>query len=128
MASDAAQETFVAAFANSSAGDVSGNVELGRPPDGIHDRAQMEKHGRQQFDHAKALFDSADAEVLAGRVHFDFWKLSVHADGERRGLRRIQGKHRKGLDEAHLYVPSDRCSSSAFAVGILRDIEKKRTH
>ena len=45
---------FVAAFANANCGDVSGNVELGHIPDGVHDRAQMEKHGRQQSDVARS--------------------------------------------------------------------------
>ena len=54
---------FVAAFANANCGDVSGNVELGHIPDGVHDRAQMEKHGRQQFDVALQLLDSATEEV-----------------------------------------------------------------
>ena len=56
-------ETFVAAFANANCGDVSGNVELGHIPDGIHDRAQMEKHGRQQSVAARQLFASASEEV-----------------------------------------------------------------
>ena len=43
-----ASEMFVAAFANSNCGDVSGSVELGHIPDGVHDREQVEKHGRQR--------------------------------------------------------------------------------
>lgn len=54
---------FVAAFANANCGDVSGNVELGHIPDGVHDRAQMEKHGRQQFEVAEPLFQTATEEV-----------------------------------------------------------------
>lgn len=64
-----AQETFVAAFANANCGDVSGNVELGHIPDGIHDRAQMEKHGRQQFEVAQQLFTSASNEVTGPVAH-----------------------------------------------------------
>ena len=60
-------ETFVAAFANANCGDVSGSVELGHIPDGVHDRAQMEKHGRQQFEVAERLFQTATEEVT-GRV------------------------------------------------------------
>jgi neutral ceramidase len=44
----------VAAFANANCGDVSGNVELGRIPDGIGDRARMQKHGRRQFEAASS--------------------------------------------------------------------------
>jgi neutral ceramidase len=62
-ADHSAQETFVAAFANAHCGDVSGNVELGHIPDGVHDQAQMEKHGRQQFDVAQQLFATAAEEV-----------------------------------------------------------------
>ena len=62
-ADHSAQETFVAAFANANCGDVSGNVELGHIPDGIHDRAQMQKHGRQQFEVAQQLFATASEEV-----------------------------------------------------------------
>lgn len=64
MGSDVGQEAaFVAAFANANCGDVSGNVELGHIPDGINDRAQMEKHGRQQFEVAERLFEAASEEV-----------------------------------------------------------------
>jgi neutral ceramidase len=62
-------ETFVAAFANANCGDVSGNVELGHLPDGVHDRAQMEKHGRQQFEVAARLFDTASEEVAGPVEH-----------------------------------------------------------
>ena len=68
MGSDPGQpDAFVAAFANANCGDVSPNVELGHPPDGVHDRAQMEKHGRQQFEAAFQLFQKA-TEVLTGPV------------------------------------------------------------
>lgn len=52
-------DTFVVAFANANAEDVSGNVEYGQRPNGIDDIAHMQKHGRQQFDKAKQLFDTA---------------------------------------------------------------------
>lgn len=38
-----APETFVAAFANAIAGDVSGNVELGHIPNGTDDKQKMQK-------------------------------------------------------------------------------------
>jgi neutral ceramidase len=80
-------ETFVAAFANANCGDVSGNVELGHIPDGIHDRGQMEKHGRQQFEVAKGLFQTAGEEVTGPVEHrqtrVDFSNVAI-ATGEAR--------------------------------------------
>ena len=79
------QETFVAAFANANCGDVSGNVELGHVPDGVHDRAQMEKHGRQQFEVAQRLFANASEEVSGPvghrhtRVDFSSFRLGPAA-------------------------------------------------
>ena len=52
--------------------------------------------------------------------------FSAHADGERRGLHRIGGWRPKGLGETRLEVPSVRRGTSAFAVGMLRDIERER--
>jgi neutral ceramidase len=62
-------DTFVAAFANTSAGDVSGNVEFGSIPNGIDDIEHMQKHGRQQHEKARQLFNSA-SEELRGNVDF----------------------------------------------------------
>lgn len=53
----AAQKTFVAAFANSNCGDVSGNVEFGAIPDGIHDKEHMQLHGEKQYMAAKDIFE-----------------------------------------------------------------------
>ena len=80
-------ETFVAAFANANCGDVSGNVELGHIPDGINDRAQMEKHGRQQFEVAERLFQTA-SEELAGPIEYrharvDFSHVTIGSGGSR---------------------------------------------
>jgi neutral ceramidase len=60
-------ETFVAAFANANCGDVSGNVEFGHVPDGVADRARMEKHGRLQFEVAERLFRTAKEDVTGRR-------------------------------------------------------------
>eukprot|EP00747_Dinoflagellata_sp_TGD_P154880 gnl/TRDRNA2_/TRDRNA2_177537_c0_seq1.p1 gnl/TRDRNA2_/TRDRNA2_177537_c0~~gnl/TRDRNA2_/TRDRNA2_177537_c0_seq1.p1 ORF type:complete len:722 (+),score=82.00 gnl/TRDRNA2_/TRDRNA2_177537_c0_seq1:59-2167(+) len=60
-------QTFVAAVANSNAGDVSGNVEYGQIPDGVNDRAHMEEHGFKQFRAAYSLFESASVK-LKGEV------------------------------------------------------------
>jgi neutral ceramidase len=88
MGSDIGQpETFVAAFANSNCGDVSGNVELGHIPDGVHDRAQMEKHGRRQFEVAERLFRDAAEEVTGPVDHrhtrVDLSNVSTGAGGAR---------------------------------------------
>ena len=66
-----ARETFVAAFANSNCGDVSGNVEFGEIPNGVDDKVHMELHGRQQFEMAKTLFDTATEEI-DGEIDFRF--------------------------------------------------------
>lgn len=83
-----ASETFVAAFANSNAGDVSGNVEFGQIPDGVNDSVHMEKHGKQQYAKAKELFDSAN-EKLEGSVDYrhkwvDFSNIEVNGCSEAR--------------------------------------------
>ncbi|MDQ6607805.1 MAG: neutral/alkaline non-lysosomal ceramidase N-terminal domain-containing protein, partial [Actinomycetota bacterium] len=84
MGSDPGQaETFVAAFANANGADVSGNVELGHIPDGVGDRAQMEKHGRQQFEVAEQLFQSATEELSGPVAHrhirVDFSHVTIGA-------------------------------------------------
>lgn len=81
------RETFVAAFANANCGDVSGNVELGHIPDGINDRAHMEKHGRQQFEVAERLFQTA-SEELTGPIEYrhtrvDFSNVTLASGGSR---------------------------------------------
>jgi neutral ceramidase len=88
MGTDVSQpETFVAAFANANCGDVSGNVELGHIPDGIHDRAQMERHGRQQFEVADGLFQIASEEVTGPVEHrhtrVDFSNVTIGTGGAR---------------------------------------------
>ena len=81
------EETFVAGFANANCGDVSGNVELGHIPDGINDRAQMEKHGRQQFEVAERLFQTASEEVTGPIEHrhtrVDFDNVTIGTGGSR---------------------------------------------
>lgn len=59
---------FVAAFATSNAGDVSGNVELGHPPDGVHDKERMEYHGQLLFEAAKGIFNDDNMEELKGEL------------------------------------------------------------
>ena len=55
---------FVAAFANSNCGDVSGNVEYGDwPRGGPNDKARMEDQGNRQYQAARTLFYSATARI-----------------------------------------------------------------
>ena len=61
-------DTFVAAFANAIAGDVSGNLEFGHIPNGTDDKKNMEKHGTQQYEKAKQLLYDAAAEALSGSI------------------------------------------------------------
>jgi len=75
-----AKDTFVAAFANSNCGDVSGNVFTGVPTlitanDGT-DKKHMENHGKMQFDKAKALFDTALTE-LSGSVEYRHTRVDM---------------------------------------------------
>ena len=76
------KETFIAAFANSNCGDISGNVKYGIP-DLVHDFAHMQEYGEKQFRKAKELYTSANTQ-LSGSVdyrhtHVDFSK--VHIEG-----------------------------------------------
>ena len=61
------------------------------------------------------------------RIYFRlfFYNLSAHADGERRGPDCIGGWRRKDLGEARLQVRSGRHGSSAFAVGVPREVVQK---
>jgi neutral ceramidase len=64
-----APETFVAAFANAIAGDVSGNVEFGHIPNGTDDIRNMQKHGKLQYEKATELFGSPSV-ALSGSIDF----------------------------------------------------------
>ena len=77
-----AKETFVAAFANSNCGDVSGNVKYG-VPDLVHDFIHMQEFGNRQYKKAKELFNSASEQLTGGidyrHTHVDL--SNVHIDG-----------------------------------------------
>lgn len=73
---DTAPETFIAAFANSSCGDVSGNVEFGTIPDGIKDKENMELHGSKQFHKAQELFNLA-TEELTGNIDYRHTRVDM---------------------------------------------------
>ncbi len=69
------RDTFVAAFANSNCGDVSGNVAFGVPLGQPQDYEHMKLYGRLQFEKARELFDSA-SRALPGLVDY----RHVHVD------------------------------------------------
>lgn len=76
------QQPFVAAFANSNCGDVSGNVVyegkekiLSPPQGGTPDIDNMEHHGKLQFDKALELFTDKNEEhwvELDGAIDFQY--------------------------------------------------------
>lgn len=106
----AAPETFVAAFANANCGDVSGNVELGHIPDGVHDREQAHKHGRQQFEVAQRLFGTA-AEEVAGPIDYrhtrvDFSQVRIGDDGDRTWPAALGVSFAAGSSEDSVPVPN----------------------
>jgi len=80
--SESANTSLVCGYANSNAGDVSGNLLTG-VPDGTHDRANMAAHGQRQHDKAMQLFNNA-TEELSGSVdyrykHVDMSNVSIEA-------------------------------------------------
>jgi neutral ceramidase len=76
------KETFIAAFANSNCGDISGNVKYGIP-DLVHDFERMREFGEKQYQKAKELYSSASVQITGSinfrHTHVDFSK--VHIDG-----------------------------------------------
>ncbi|BBM86993.1 neutral/alkaline non-lysosomal ceramidase N-terminal domain-containing protein [Candidatus Uabimicrobium amorphum] len=77
------EDTFVAAFANSTLGDVSANVVGNMDGGGINDYASCSIAGKKQFDKAWELYQNATTE-LQPTIHFrhiysDFSDLTVKA-------------------------------------------------
>ena len=77
------KDTFVAAFANSTLGDVSANVVGNMEGGGINDYASCAIAGQKQFDKAWELYQNATQE-LQPQLHFrhmytDFSDLTVRA-------------------------------------------------
>lgn len=100
----------VAAFANANCGDVSGNVELGHIPDGVGDRGRMQKHGRQQFELAERLFETATEEVAVPvdyrHTRVDFSNVEVGADGDRTWPAALGVSFAAGSSEDSVPVPN----------------------
>ena len=74
---------------------------------------------------AHALLNAGRAAlvVLLWLSNLFFGNFSARADGERRGARSDRrAAFEKGLGETRLYAPSGRLGSSAFAVGMRRDM------
>ncbi len=74
-------DNFIAAFAQSNAGDVTGNLDLDNTGPGVDDYDSARIIGQRQLDAAMALFDSA-SEPLTGGVDYrlaavDFADLEV---------------------------------------------------
>jgi neutral ceramidase len=111
MGTDVSQpETFVAAFANSNCGDVSGNVGVHPIPDAIDDsRARMEKHGTQQFEVADSLFQTASEEVTGAVDHrhtrVDFSNVTIEAGGGRTWPAALGVSFMAGSSEDSVPVP-----------------------
>ena len=80
------KETFIAAFANSNCGDISGNVKYGIP-DLTHDFVHMQEYGEKQYRKAKELYSSATVQ-LSGSVdyrhtHVDISKVQIEGTNNR---------------------------------------------
>lgn len=73
-----ATRTFVAAFAQSNEGDVSPNIYGGTQGEGDNDFESTEASGGNQYNKARALYDSA-TDLLTGGV--DFRHTYVKMDG-----------------------------------------------
>jgi neutral ceramidase len=80
------KETFIAAFANSNCGDISGNVKYGIP-DLIHDFAHMKEFGEKQYNKAKEIYNSANKQVTGEvdyiHTHVDFSKVKIDGTSNR---------------------------------------------
>jgi neutral ceramidase len=81
-----ARETFIAAFANSNCGDISGNVKYG-VPDLLHDFNRMQEFGEKQYNKAKELFSSAHVELNGSidyrHTYVDFSKVQIEGTNNR---------------------------------------------
>lgn len=90
---DDVADSFVAAFAQSNCGDVTGNLNLDNTGPGVDDYDSARIIGQRQLDAAIAIFESAsESKALSGDIDYrsalvDFTDLEVDAslaDGEQR--------------------------------------------
>ncbi len=103
-------ETFVAAFANSNCGDVSGNVRYG-VPDLVHDFTRMQEFGEKQYTKAKELFHSA-SEHITGSVDY----RHTHVDMSRVHLQGTTNKTYEAALGASMFAGSSEDSASEFGI------------
>lgn len=80
------KETFIAAFANSNCGDVSGNVKYG-VPDLVHDFIHMQENGNKQYQKAREIYNSANiqlkGEIDYRHTHVDMSKVQIEGTNNR---------------------------------------------
>ncbi len=80
------KETFIAAFANSNCGDVSGNVKYG-VPDLVHDFTHMQEFGLKQFNKAKEIYNPANKQLTGSvdyrHIHVDMSKVQINGTTNR---------------------------------------------
>lgn len=74
------KETFVAAFANSNCGDISGNVKYGIP-DLVHDFDRMKEFGEKQYNKASELYKTAnhklEGPIAYRHTHVNFSNVKI---------------------------------------------------
>ena len=105
-----AKETFMAAFANSNCGDISGNIKYG-VPDLVHDFAHMKEFGDKQYKKAKELYNSANKQIT-GEVDFRY----THVDFSQV---KIDGTNNRTFDAAlgaSMFAGSTEDSKSEFGI------------
>lgn len=80
------KETFIAAFANSNCGDISGNIKYGIP-DLVQDFAHMKEFGEKQFKKAIELYSTATTQINGNidfrHTHIDFSKVNLERTNNR---------------------------------------------
>jgi neutral ceramidase len=103
-------DNFIAAFANSNCGDVSGNVRFG-VPDLIHDFPHMQEFGKKQYDKAKNLFDTTNEE-LTGNVDY----RHTHVDMSNVHIERTNNKTYPATLGASMFASSTEDSESEFGL------------
>jgi len=74
-------ETFVCAFANATAGDVSGNIKYGVPAGGPDEVLHMKEYGNMMYIKAKELFNTAtiglDTGINYRYTHLDMSNIAI---------------------------------------------------